>query len=180
MFSHIRFLRCLIAAVAVCGGLDALAVQAPNPRGSSATSQNVRSNDSVSRVAVTRPEVRASNVRESTHGVMISNAARGASTVARSAKTTGPARAANARSTTNARTASTPNVSRTASTARATAVFNDVSKIGSGYAACRDSYATCMDQFCANANDTYRRCFAVRVSPIFVIPKTHWTKQKLC
>ncbi|MBP5364002.1 MAG: hypothetical protein J6Y49_01475 [Alphaproteobacteria bacterium] len=159
MFSHIRFLRCLIAAVAVCGGLDALAVQAPNPRGSSATSQNVRSNDSVSRVAVTRPEVRASNVRESTHGVMISNAARGASTVARSAKTTGPARAANARSTTNARTASTPNVSRTASTARATAVFNDVSKIGSGYAACRDSYATCMDQFCANANDTYRRCF---------------------
>jgi hypothetical protein len=45
------------------------------------------------------------------------------------------------------------------SVARATAVFNDVSKIGSGYAACRESYATCMDQICANANDTYRRCF---------------------
>ncbi|MCQ2571501.1 MAG: hypothetical protein MJ165_00675 [Alphaproteobacteria bacterium] len=43
--------------------------------------------------------------------------------------------------------------------ARATAVFNDVSKIGGGYASCRDSYATCMDQFCAVANDTYRRCF---------------------
>ena len=42
---------------------------------------------------------------------------------------------------------------------RATAVFNDVSKIGGGYANCRDAYATCMDQFCANANDTYRRCF---------------------
>lgn len=50
------------------------------------------------------------------------------------------------------------NVAR-AGTARATAVFSDVSKIGGGYAACRDSYATCMDQFCANANDTYRRCF---------------------
>ena len=42
--------------------------------------------------------------------------------------------------------------------ARATAVFSDVTKIGSGYAACRESYATCMDQICANADDTYRRC----------------------
>ena len=42
---------------------------------------------------------------------------------------------------------------------RATAIFNDVSKIGSGYAACRESYSTCMDQMCAAANDTYRRCF---------------------
>lgn len=46
-----------------------------------------------------------------------------------------------------------------AATARAAAVFNDISKIGSGYAACREAYATCMDQLCANANDTYRRCF---------------------
>ena len=50
------------------------------------------------------------------------------------------------------------NVSR-AGKARATAVFNDVSKIGGGYSSCRDAYATCMDQMCANANDTYRRCF---------------------
>ena len=52
----------------------------------------------------------------------------------------------------------TGNTARSAM-ARATAVFNDISKIGSGYAACRESYATCMDQMCANANDTYRRCF---------------------
>ena len=50
-------------------------------------------------------------------------------------------------------------VARLASGARATAVFSDVSKIGGGYAQCRESYATCMDQFCANANDTYRRCY---------------------
>ena len=49
-------------------------------------------------------------------------------------------------------------VSRAASS-RATAVFNDVTKIGGGYASCRDAYATCMDQFCANADDSYRRCF---------------------
>ena len=46
-----------------------------------------------------------------------------------------------------------------ASSARATAVFSDISKIGGGYADCRDAYATCMDQFCASANDTYRRCY---------------------
>ncbi|MBO4582966.1 MAG: hypothetical protein J5714_02850 [Alphaproteobacteria bacterium] len=60
-----------------------------------------------------------------------------------------------ARSVTN----SVAGLSRAATTARATAVFNDLGKIGSGYAACRESYATCMDQMCANANDTYRRCF---------------------
>ena len=51
---------------------------------------------------------------------------------------------------------SSVNVSRAA---RTTPVFDDVSKIGNGYMSCRDAYATCMDQFCANANDTYRRCF---------------------
>lgn len=29
---------------------------------------------------------------------------------------------------------------------------------GSNYTTCRDAYFTCMDQFCANQNDTYRRC----------------------
>ena len=65
-------------------------------------------------------------------------------------------RAATAQSA--ARSATTSNVSRSA-TARATAVFDDISKIGGGYSACREAYATCMDQFCAKANDTYRRCF---------------------
>ena len=50
-------------------------------------------------------------------------------------------------------------LARAGAVSRATAVFTDISKIGGGYAACRDAYATCMDQFCANANDTYRRCY---------------------
>ena len=29
---------------------------------------------------------------------------------------------------------------------------------GTGYNACRDAYFTCMDQFCAKQDDTYRRC----------------------
>lgn len=66
---------------------------------------------------------------------------------------------ANPRSVSRSATGSVAGMSRAAKTARATAVFNDLSKIGSGYAECRESYATCMDQMCANANDTYRRCF---------------------
>ena len=42
---------------------------------------------------------------------------------------------------------------------RATKVFDDVSKIGGGYEKCRNAYNTCMDQFCAKSNDTFRRCY---------------------
>jgi len=52
------------------------------------------------------------------------------------------------------RSATSPNVSRSG-----TAVFSDLSRMGGGYAACRDAYNTCMDQFCANANEVFRRCF---------------------
>lgn len=64
-----------------------------------------------------------------------------------------------AHSARSAKKVSDTGVARVASLSRATAVFNDISKIGGGYAQCRESYATCMDQFCANANDTYRRCY---------------------
>ena len=43
--------------------------------------------------------------------------------------------------------------------ARATKLFTDTTKIGGGYAQCQEAYATCMDQICGNANDTYRRCY---------------------
>lgn len=46
-----------------------------------------------------------------------------------------------------------------ASRARATAVFSDTSVLGESYNNCRQAYNTCMDQFCAGANETYRRCF---------------------
>ncbi len=148
----------MIVAVAALGGSDVYAVQAPNPRGSGTEQINARSTDSVnmSRAAVSRV-----GVRSPARGAVVSNAARGGATVARSATPNATIRGSNARSATNtgtARTATTPNTSR-AGVARATKVFNDISKIGSGYAACRESYATCMDQFCANANDTYRRCY---------------------
>ena len=75
-----------------------------------------------------------------------------AATLVRSAAVRGmPAR--------NASLVSDLGIMRAATRSRATAVFNDISKIGGGYAKCREAYATCMDQFCANANDKYRRCY---------------------
>ncbi len=68
------------------------------------------------------------------------------------------------RAATIARTASAPTTRRSVasnlSTARATTSMSatDSSTFGTGYNTCRDAYFTCMDQFCATANDTYRRC----------------------
>ncbi len=127
-----------------------------------------------SRSAVRRPSATAAR---STANVINLNTNIGARSAARSAVApsmsrpeTSTARAASSNvvrsavshsAASSARSAT--NVSRAAQSragvARATAVFADISKIGGGYATCRDAYATCMDQFCANANDTYRRCF---------------------
>ncbi len=147
-----------------------------NRSGASATATGAAQSDSVSRAAVRRPTTTVSrnnatvvnslpavSGRSATRQnvVNVNSVRPGTSTAARSA-TTGVARSAVRNATTPARSASHTStgasVSR-AATARATAVFSDVSKIGGGYATCRDSYATCMDQFCANANDKYRRCF---------------------
>ena len=158
--------RCFIAAFAVCGMAGVNAAQAPNPRGTNAPAVS-RGTDSetVSRATAARSSVRqnSQNVgRTSARGAVVSNAARGAATVARGALQNATVRGSNARSAINvstARSATLPANTSRAATARATAVFNDISKIGSGYANCRDAYATCMDQFCANANDAYRRCY---------------------
>lgn len=159
-FNRVNLLRCLIVAVAATVGCDAMAAQAPNPRGASMTATNARGADSVnvSRAATNRAVSRAVDGRASARGAVVSNAMRGGATVGRTATTLRSTNVRNATSASAARSAARPAASR-ASVARATAVFNDVSKIGGGYANCREAYATCMDQFCANANDTYRRCY---------------------
>ena len=152
----------------------AVAEPAPNPRsatmatmGARADGKSINRSDSdtsrnTARRASRSATVNAKPVTERAH---VRSAApmvdRRESTVVRAAST-GVARSATvARGGNTARSAApvAAGMARAASTARATAVFNDISKIGGGYGACRDSYATCMDQFCANANDTYRRCF---------------------
>ena len=75
------------------------------------------------------------------------------------------ARSAKSNFTLSQRTPVTGNTSSTARSTksivnRALSVSPDIStQMGSGYAACRDAYFTCMDQFCGTASDTYRRCY---------------------
>ena len=165
-----NFVGIMTAVTLMCGAVSGNAAQSPNPRGASNAS-GVRTTASTDSATVQRsgsrslnPRGGASVSRVGTRGAIVSSAMRGGSTVARSANSTTSSRAAVVRSATAPVSASVARSAKGAagsrsSLARATAVFSDVTKIGGGYAGCRDAYATCMDQFCATANDKYRRCF---------------------
>ena len=163
------------------GGVDAaMAETAPNPRSTvsgrvapgraegravvrDGTSTDANAGRAMTnRSATPNLSARSATTPTRTGGVAAQKTAVRSATVARSGAVARSAAAATGAKK-SARNAANVNhaagLARAASIARATAVFNDVSKIGGGYSKCRDAYATCMDQFCANANDTYRRCY---------------------
>ena len=174
--SFIDFVCFSALLTAVFGASAAGAAQAPNPRNSIAGAR------SDANVLVRGGDAGSGNVSTGrTSARTASTVVRSGANVSRSA-TTARTGVNNARSATNARTSTSApraatvsragvnsarsamnvidsGIARSAARARATAVFTDISKIGGGYAACREAYATCMDQFCANANDKYRRCY---------------------
>ena len=178
-----NFCRFSVGLMAFLCASSVMADQAPNPRSAVAVNSAPRTNTKVvargngdNGVVVNRTGAgvartgRADTVVRSGHKNTVARSAapvvttnRSADTTARSASRAKVSRSATIPGKVNARAATAvqtkSGLARAASLARATAVFNDVSKIGGGYAQCRESYATCMDQFCANANDTYRRCF---------------------
>ena len=84
-------------------------------------------------------------------------------TLSRAATTNGASRARTTRTNaadTRARTTNTA-VSRSAvpqPTSRATTTTTQSKTFGTGYNTCRDAYFTCLDQFCAMSDETYRRC----------------------
>lgn len=169
---------CLLALAVTCTG-GAFAEQMPNPRaGTSATTSTRDSTRSVARTvstdsgdtsSVTRSATRRATTtasRAATSNVTSRTATRNTTSVATPRSATvartgvmGAMRAAYTPTTSGRNGASAGANTSRAAVARATAVFDDISKIGGGYATCREAYATCMDQFCAKANDTYRRCF---------------------
>ena len=176
-----NFLR--ISVIAAVIPQVALSAQAPNPRGGNAASSSVTRNfESDNNASVRRSatsviaRTTSLNNRANRHSVVARSSVSRSNTpatVSRSARKSekvvsnksGFSRSAKklasfVRSATNfgSKKTSSGGFARAASS-RATAVFNDISKIGGGYGSCRDAYATCMDQFCANANDTYRRCY---------------------
>ena len=146
-----------------------IGAQTPNPRGTN--QKNIRNqeieNNAVLRRSASSVITKTVSARNRQGRTVVS--ARPATTTSAKVRSARPIIINNA---TKSRSATQPSIARSgttvkkgaqnlsrAGTARATAVFNDVTKIGGGYSDCRDSYATCMDQMCANANDTYRRCF---------------------
>ena len=93
------------------------------------------------------------------------SSARSATTINRSAaQSSTNATARNAANTNVVRSAAVQRTSLTQSektarnAARAAVVSTATNTFGTGYNACRDAYFTCMDQFCATANESYRRC----------------------
>ena len=174
--SFIDFVRFSALLTAMFGVSPVGAAQVSNPRsaapvnvapqraGGNALVRGDRENNQTvvnsARSSVRSARTQTADVRGTTVARSATNAR--SATAARVATANGARSATIARSATNnARGANVSNtgLARAASRARATAVFTDISKIGGGYAACREAYATCMDQFCANANDTYRRCY---------------------
>ena len=170
-----NLIKCFMAIMVAVSAGNVSAEQMPNPRATSGVassgrdgSRSVNRNSgsaTVSRVATTTQRRTTTSRAATTNNIVSSRNARTAVTpvgAARSATVArtgvvGAMRAGYAPTVANVRVATTANASR-AAVARA-AVFDDVSKIGGGYATCREAYSTCMDQFCAKANDTYRRCF---------------------
>ena len=135
-----------ISVIALAIPTVVFGAQRGNPRGTVSVRNNAVGDNSAASV-ISRSVTR--NVRQS-RPVANSQAVK-----SRSARPT----VSTARSATVRSGATSGNYQRAQTARAATPVFNDVSKIGTGFAACRDAYATCMDQICANANDTYRRCY---------------------
>lgn len=170
MKKQMRIFSIFAALVAVVWSAFAAAPVNPRTSGDRTTSgrestvgaltRSARRSTARTRVAV-RPRSAASVLSRAVSPARVpagmarsANVSRAASVV----RTAAPGLRTNGRATAKSTSVSSAGLSRSAM-ARATAIFNDVSKIGSGYAECRESYSTCMDQMCANANDTYRRCF---------------------
>lgn len=110
--------------------------------------------NTVSRVAAPRTTTVSSNVAARSAAAMQSRTASNPVT-ARAGTKTSLVRSA----TTPSRTA-TSNSARSARAARATVSLNagQTNAFDAGYNICRDAYFTCMDQFCATQNESYRRC----------------------
>lgn len=148
------------ATFVTCLHGESFATQAPNPRsGGFNNSVTVSQRGDNSKEIVGRSTVS----RGALQGFVATRAAARQNVVVGNRSDSIVSRSATVRSAVNpvtVRSASIQSgtVSRAAAS-RATAIYDDVSKIGGGYASCREAYNTCMDQFCAKSNDTYRRCY---------------------
>lgn len=150
-----------VSTVSRAAGGTMIASRASAPtvssRGAASTASSRSSASVVSRAATSRAASTATASRTSTNTPRTATVSRAATSRAASSNVS---RAA----TNTARTGATVNAtlsgaaSRAATSRAATISAATSNTFGTGYNACRDAYFTCMDQFCATANDSYRRC----------------------
>ncbi len=123
-------------------------------------SVNRKSNNAV--VSRTANTARNTNARKTVSRTNNQRATTNRTTAARTATQSraAAARTSTARSATSTKRTGTQSVARAATrpSRAATTTAVTTQTFGSGYNTCRDAYFTCMDQFCANANESYRRC----------------------
>ena len=119
---------------------------------------------------ISRPDTTAVSARNSSNAKSVS-ASRSVTTRAAATNNNSTKKIATrktiARNTAKKIITSRPNTTRSATAVRSAqkqkrasraAVTTTTKSFGDNYTTCRDSYFTCMDQFCANQNETYRRC----------------------
>jgi len=119
-----------------------------NTTTATARSVTSRSSDSVQRTTVSR--------KPAPQTVSRTTATRPGTTTQTTVKQSGTTGTRNA-----TKSAPKTNTSRAATTGVKTSMARAGSmnqSYSAGYNSCHDAYFTCMDQFCATANDTYRRC----------------------
>lgn len=160
---HIRMKKFLlfVGTVAVGIGVANAAVR----DASSVNRQSATTSTSTARTATTTTRNGTTVTSRATTTPSRVATARTATNTARTAKTTVQSNTARSATTTKStRTARTnattgASLSRAArTTARAAISATASNTFGTGYNTCRDAYFSCMDQFCAKQNDTYRRC----------------------
>lgn len=130
----------------------------------SATTQKVSERSAATTPVTISRTAGNTTARDNAQKSTVSRAA--TNTVANSARTavTSTARNATIQNTISSRAASSAAAARSAvppnKTARAAATATSATSntFGPEYNTCRDAYFTCMDQFCATADETYRRC----------------------
>ena len=148
-----KLIICCVAVMCCIGGADA-AVRSTDSATRNVTQKNVR-NDTSARSATSRSAARS--VTSRAVGTTSRSVER-VNSVARTAINSG--RNSDTRKKTNARVAvrSVPDTSVNIIARAATGNTVLSQTFGSEYADCRDAYFTCMDQFCAQQNESYRRC----------------------
>ena len=159
-----RKLLFLVALFIGVGFADA-AVRDTNSVPRASQQQSANRSGSRQQDAAQKSVTSRSTKNTSVRSTITSRAARTGTATARSAKNISTARSATPNTARNAKQstarAATAQIARSAkiSTARSSVEQIDTTtSFGSGYNTCRDAYFTCMDQFCAGADDSYRRC----------------------